>query len=76
MRVHRQMFSSLFAGLLLCSAVLWLCTAPVAWAQSSNSGTVAGAITDPSGALVNGATVTGWRSAAVWAPLWLTLRSS
>ncbi len=58
MRVRRQIFSSLFAGLLLCSAVLWLCSAPVAWAQSSNSGTVAGAITDPSGALVNGATVT------------------
>jgi len=28
-----------------------------AWAQSTNSGTIAGAVTDPSGAVVNGATV-------------------
>jgi carboxypeptidase family protein len=57
MRVHRQIFSSLFACFLLCSAVL-LSSAPCAWAQSTASGTVAGTVTDPSGAVVNGATVT------------------
>ncbi len=56
--VRHQIFSSLFAGLLLCSAVLWLSSAPPAWAQSTDSGTIAGVVTDPSGAVVNGATVT------------------
>ncbi|MGD1082252.1 MAG: carboxypeptidase-like regulatory domain-containing protein [Candidatus Sulfotelmatobacter sp.] len=58
MRVRRQLFSSLFACFLLCSAVLWLSSAPSAWAQSTSTGTVAGSVTDPSGALVAGATVT------------------
>ena len=58
MRVRRQIFSSLFACLFLCSAVLWLSSAAPAWAQSSNTGTVAGTVTDQSGAVVNGATVT------------------
>ncbi len=58
MRVRRQIFSSLFSCLLLCSAALWLSNAPPAWAQSTSTGTIAGAVTDPSGAVVNGATVT------------------
>lgn len=58
MRIRYQIFSSLFAAVLLCSAVLWLSSAPPAWAQSTSTGTVAGAITDPSGAVVAGATVT------------------
>jgi hypothetical protein len=57
MRVRRQIFSSLFACFLLCLAVL-LSSAPCVWAQSTASGTVAGTVTDPSGAVVNGATVT------------------
>jgi Carboxypeptidase regulatory-like domain len=57
MHVRRQIFTSLFACFVLCSAVL-LSSAPCAWAQSSNSGTVTGTVTDPSGAVVNGATVT------------------
>ena len=57
MRVRRQIFTSLFACFVLCSAVL-LSSAPCAWAQSSNTGTVAGTVTDPTGAVVNGATVT------------------
>jgi hypothetical protein len=52
------MFSSLFAILLLCSAVLWLSSAAPVWAQSTSTGTLAGTVTDQSGALVNGATVT------------------
>jgi hypothetical protein len=58
MRIHRQIFSSLFACLLLCSTVLWLSSARSAWAQSTASGTVAGVVTDATGAFVNGATVT------------------
>ena len=58
MRVRRQIFSSSFTCLLLCCTVLWLISALPAAAQSSNSGTVTGAATDASGAVVNGATVT------------------
>ena len=58
MRIRRQMFSSLFAVLLVCSTVLWLSGAPPTWAQSTSTGTLAGTVTDQSGALVNGATVT------------------
>ena len=58
MRVRRQLFSSLFACFLLCSAVLWLSSAPSAWAQSTSTGTVAGSVTDPSGAFVPLAPVT------------------
>src|SRR6202021_385477 len=57
MRVHRQIFSSLFLCFLL-SALLWLSSAVAAWAQSTSSGTLAGAVTDPSGAVVSGAAVT------------------
>ena len=58
MPVRRQIFSSLFASLLLCLAVLCLSNALPAWAQSTSTGTVAGSVTDPSGAVVPGATVT------------------
>jgi len=58
MRVRRQIFSSLFACFLICLAVLWLSSSPSAWAQSTSTGTVVGAVTDPSGAVVGGATVT------------------
>jgi hypothetical protein len=58
MRVRRQIFSSLFACFILCSAILWLSSAPPAWAQSTSTGTVAGSVADPSGAVVAGATVT------------------
>ena len=55
MRV-RQLFS-VFATLFVCLIVLALCTAPMS-AQSTSTGTIAGTVTDPSGAVVNGATVT------------------
>jgi hypothetical protein len=58
MRVRRQIFSSLFAVFLLCSAVIWLNTAAPVWAQSTSTGTVVGTVTDASGAVVAGATVT------------------
>jgi hypothetical protein len=57
MRIRHQISSSLFAVLILCSAVLWLSSAP-AWAQSTSTGTVLGAVTDTSSAVVTGATVT------------------
>ncbi len=55
MRVRQ--LGSVFATLFLCLIVLALCTAPM-WAQSTSTGTIAGTVTDPSGAVVNGATVT------------------
>jgi Carboxypeptidase regulatory-like domain len=57
MRIRRQMFSSVFACLLLL-AILWLSSVAAIWAQSTSTGTLAGAVTDPSGAVVAGATVT------------------
>ena len=56
MCIRRLTLSSLFATLVLCSALLWLSVSP-AWAQSTASGTIAGTVTDASGAVVNGATV-------------------
>ena len=56
MCIRRLTLSSLFATLVLCSALLWLSVSP-AWAQSTSSGTIAGTVTDASGAVVNGATV-------------------
>ncbi len=56
MRRYEFLFS-LFVVLALCSAVLWLGAAP-AWAQSTSTGTIVGTVTDQSGAIVNGATVT------------------
>ena len=57
MDVRRTMFSCLFAVVVVSSAVLMLSTATPVWAQSTASGTIAGTITDSSGAVVNGATV-------------------
>ena len=56
MRVRRQMSSSLFV-VLLCTAIVCLGALPM-WGQSTSSGTVVGTVTDASGAVVNGATVT------------------
>jgi hypothetical protein len=58
MRVHHQILSSLFAGLIACSTVLWVGGAPSIWAQSTNTGTLSGTVTDPTNAVVNSATVT------------------
>lgn len=55
MRIRRDVFSACF---LLCATLLVLSIAPSAWAQSTSSGTVAGTVTDQTGAFVNGATVT------------------
>src|SRR4029077_7827745 len=57
MRMRQQIFSSLSAELVLCSALLWLGSVSPVWAQSTASGTIAGTITDATGAVVNGATV-------------------
>ncbi|HEX3987029.1 MAG TPA: carboxypeptidase-like regulatory domain-containing protein, partial [Acidobacteriaceae bacterium] len=41
------------------ATVLWLCTgAPHAFSQATNTGTIVGNVTDPSGAVIAGATVT------------------
>src|ERR1039458_4738883 len=58
MRMRQQIFSSLSAVLIFCSAVLWLSTVPPVAAQSTSTGTISGTVTDASGAVVNGATVT------------------
>src|SRR6202140_1427105 len=58
MRVRRQIFSSLFACFLLCSAVLWLASTLPMSAQLTDTGTVAGTVTDQSSAVVPGVTVT------------------
>jgi Carboxypeptidase regulatory-like domain len=55
MRVRQ--LCSVFATLILCLIVLALCTAPMS-AQSTSTGTIAGTVTDPSNAVVSGATVT------------------
>jgi len=49
---------SVVATLILCLSVLALCSAVPMWAQSTSTGTIAGTVTDPSGAVVNGAAVT------------------
>jgi len=56
MRRYQVLFS-LCVILALCSAVLWLGSSP-AFAQSTSTGTIVGTVTDQSGAIVNGATVT------------------
>jgi hypothetical protein len=58
MRIRRQIFSSPLAIVILCSAVLLLSSAAPLWAQSTSTGTVVGAVADPTGAVVEGATVT------------------
>jgi hypothetical protein len=56
MRVRQ--LGSVFATLILCLSVFVLFSAAPMWAQSTSSGTLVGTVTDPSGAVVNGATVT------------------
>ena len=58
MRIRLQISSSLLAIVILCSAILLLSSAAPLWAQSTSTGTVVGAVTDASGAVVEGATVT------------------
>jgi hypothetical protein len=60
MRVRLSQFPSLFACLTLCLSIAALCllTAVPAQAQSTSTGTIAGTITDATGALVNGANIT------------------
>jgi Carboxypeptidase regulatory-like domain len=53
MRVHRQIFN-----VFLTAAVLSIISVPWLWAQSTNSGTLVGTVTDSSGAVVPGVTVT------------------
>ncbi len=55
--MRRYQLRSLVVILILCSTVLWL-SAPSALAQSTSTGTIVGTVTDQSGAVVNGATVT------------------
>ena len=58
MRIRHQVLSSLCAGLILCLAALWLGNAPLVCAQSTNTGTIAGTVTDTTNAVVNTAMVT------------------
>src|ERR1700674_869726 len=58
MRVRRQLFSSLFQSFLLCSLVLSLAGSLPMWAQLTDTGTIAGTVSDPSGAVVPGVNVT------------------
>jgi hypothetical protein len=57
MRVRNQRFS-LVALIISAAAMLSVGSPLPLWAQSANSGTVTGIVTDASGAVVNGATVT------------------
>jgi len=47
----------LLSRVVVCLAVLFACTVPV-WAQTSTTGALTGTITDPSGGVISGATVT------------------
>jgi hypothetical protein len=58
MRTHHQVLAVLWVGLILCMTVICLSSAPLLWAQSTNTGTIVGTVTDQSNAVVNGATVT------------------
>jgi hypothetical protein len=58
MRLRDQILSVLVTLLLSAPAVLYVGCASPAWAQSTNTGTVVGTVTDQSGAVVNGAAVT------------------
>jgi hypothetical protein len=58
MRLRAQILPVLVTLLLCSAAMLCVVNASPAWAQSTNSGTVAGLVTDASGAVVAGATVT------------------
>jgi len=50
-------FPKFVFSLFLCLAVLLVCTSPV-WAQSGTTGALTGVVTDPSGGVISGATVT------------------
>ena len=56
MHVRRTNFVSLFVTIFLPLLLLSLAAMPL-FAQSTSTGTLAGAVTDPSGAVVSGATV-------------------
>ena len=58
MRVRNQVLLVLVTLLLTSAAVVYLANASPAWAQSASTGTVVGVVTDQSGAVVQGATVT------------------
>jgi Carboxypeptidase regulatory-like domain len=58
MRGRHQLLVSFRSGLILCAVVIYLGSASSLWAQSTNTGTIVGTITDPSGAVVPGVTVT------------------
>ncbi len=58
MRVWNQIRWVLVTFILLAAAVLYGGSASPAWAQSTNTGTLAGTVTDATNAVVNGATVT------------------
>jgi len=49
-------------SLVFCLGVLFACTTPV-WAQSATTGALTGTITDPSGGVISGATVTATNTA-------------
>ncbi len=58
MRIRNRIFSGIVTLVISAAALLYLGSASPLCAQSANSGTVAGIITDPSGAVVSGVTVT------------------
>jgi Carboxypeptidase regulatory-like domain len=58
MRMRHRVLSSLWAGWTLCITMFCLSAEPLLWSQSTNSGTVAGTVTDQSNAVVSGAMVT------------------
>ena len=57
MRVRNQFLSVVVTLLLPAATLLYMGSTSPLWAQSSNSGTVVGTVTDPSGAIVNGAEI-------------------
>jgi hypothetical protein len=59
MSVRFPRFTSFFATFtcLLCASALWLGSVRPAVAQATSTGTIAGVVTDQTGAVVNGATV-------------------
>ena len=57
-RARRQFLSSVFYPVLICSVLFCLGSIPRAGAQSTSSGSIQGTVTDQSGAVIGGATVT------------------
>src|SRR3954469_14843268 len=59
MHVRRRVFSLFsFCPTLISGALVFLLAGALAWGQATNAGTLAGIVTDQSGAVVNGANVT------------------